>query len=265
MQVPPQSNNIRQQLFDTLPEDFYMFQREFYFYNSVLDLFKGVIEDEGEDVDILDFASNPLTLPGQLTFNRGFEEPLVLENLSFDGYKMWEDEFNGLDLAHAIVSLETFGKMHALGMVLFDKKVVKDDNLCQLLEFDYFKMFTDQMLGMVDNGMKAVVEWMAENDVEEESITKMECLLNDRNYVKMMTESFEKGKSEEMQVILHGDARSNNILYKYGSDGRTPVGVKLVDFQGSFSFCPFFDLVYFFMLSVSADVLIPNYQTLVSR
>merc|ERR1719470_492223 len=36
-------------------------------------------------------------------------------------------------------------------------------------------------------------------------------------------------------------------------------------FRMLFFFNPFFDLIYFFLLSVSADVLIPNYQPLLNR
>merc|ERR1719318_2239905 len=36
-------------------------------------------------------------------------------------------------------------------------------------------------------------------------------------------------------------------------------------FRMFFFFNPFLDLIYFFLLSVSADVLIPNYQPLLDR
>ena len=68
-----------------------------------------------------------------------------------------------------------------------------------------------------------------------------------------------------IDTCCHGDFWSNNIMFKYGSDGITPVGVVLVDFQMSYSFTQFFDLVYFFMISLSSDVLIPNYPTLIQR
>merc|ERR1719508_241722 len=56
VKVPPQSNNLRQMLFETFPADTHLFQREFYFYNSVRNLFQTVIEDETDDgEDILNF------------------------------------------------------------------------------------------------------------------------------------------------------------------------------------------------------------------
>ena len=229
-QVPPQSDNFRQQLFETLPDDFFMFQREFYFYNSVLDRFKSLIEEEGEDGAILDFASGPLTLPGELTFNRGFEEPLVLENLSPAGYKMWDDEFGGLDLPHAIISLETIAKMHALGMVLLEKKTIDDENLVKLLQWDLTKLMNDSLLDMIDSGINTFIDWLAVHD-EQDSKSKLAYLLKDRNYMTVLRDNVVKGKADKLQVILHGDAKTNNIMFKYGSDDTTPVGVALVDFQ----------------------------------
>lgn len=255
---------MRQALFETIPDDMNVFQREFYFYNSVLDLFRTVIEANKEDSYMMEFTSTPFPLPGDLTFNRGLEEPLVLENLSPAGYKMWPDEFNGIDLPHALISLETYGKLHALGMVLLDTEAIRDDNLKKLIDIDVMKLMTENVQKIIDKGMAAFINWMDENE-EHASKANLEYLLKDRNYMKLLEEKFMKGKNEEIQAIIHGDARSNNIMFKYGSDCTTPVGVVLIDFQMSYSFTPFFDLVYFFMLSLSADILIPNYSTLIQR
>jgi hypothetical protein len=46
---------------------------------------------------------------------RGIEEPLVFESLTTSGYTMWKDEFTGLDMKHASIAMQTFGKMHAAG------------------------------------------------------------------------------------------------------------------------------------------------------
>ena len=119
-----------------------MFEREFYFYNSLCDLFKTVIEDQHQNADhILEFLPVPLTLPGEMSPGRGIEEPLVFESLTTSGYTMWKDEFNGLDLEHASIALQTFGKMHAVGLVLHETKILQDDNLLQLLSVDIIKTF----------------------------------------------------------------------------------------------------------------------------
>ena len=267
IQVPPQSGNFKQLFFESLPDDFYMFEREFYVYNLLRSLFKTVIEDQKQDPeDILDFFPIPLTSPGEMTFSRGMEEPLVFENLSTLGYEMWKDEFEGVDFEHANIAMKTYGKLHALGLVLHEANILKDENLLKLLNMDITQsLFNKSGLERLDKGFKAFIIWMKDHHENEESISKLEDQLRNRNYMKMMTEMFNEGKNHELQVVLHGDASSNNMLFKYDKQNKIPEISQLVDFQMSFFFTPFFDLAYFFMLSVSADVVIRNFTTLITR
>ena len=86
-----------------------MFQREFYFYNSVRKSYEEIVEVETENAyEILNFLPKPFTLPGPLTFSRGFEEPLVLEDLSQLGYARGEDDIKGFDLNHTEEAMVAF-------------------------------------------------------------------------------------------------------------------------------------------------------------
>lgn len=264
IKVPPETNAIRKQIFDSIPEELYPFQREFIFYHTVRDLFKNVIEDNAKDgMDILDFIPKPYIIPGPSSFNRGLEEPLICEDLSKVGYKIWKDEFNGLDIPHAKVALEAYGRFHALGMALFEKGEIKDENVTKL--FNVNSMSACIIYEIVDNGMKTFKEWMENNNYAKEAVAKVEHEMKNKNYMKTSGKLFAEGKLLEMQVIQHYDARSNNILFNYEADNITPVKAKLVDFQLPSFAPPFWDLVYFLSLSVSSDNLIPNYQSLIER
>ena len=48
-------------------------------------------------------------------------------------------------------------------------------------------------------------------------------MLKDRNYMIIYEDKFKKGKNNEIQTIIHGDANFNNMMFKYGNDGITPV------------------------------------------
>ena len=74
-----------------------------------------------------------------------------------------------------------------------------------------------------------------------------------------------EGKLHELQVVARVDARSNNMLFKYDIESQNPIGAKLFDFQGSFFFNPLFDLVYFLMLSVLANLVRQHYMDLLGR
>ena len=106
---------------------------------------------------------------------------------------------------------------------------------------------------------------MTNNNYSPDAVEKVKNELKDRNYAKTCKHIFQEGKSHEMQVIQHFDARSNNMLFNYAADNTTPMKAKLVDFQCSSFFPPFWDLVYFLAMSVSSDSLIANYQTLIER
>jgi len=259
--IPPEKNEIRKEIFNSFAE-LHPFQREFFFYHSMMDLFKDVIEDNHEDVrDILDFLPKSYTLPGPFTFDRGLEAPLIFEDLSKNGYRMWKDEFNGLDIPHAAVVLEAYGKLHALGMVLLEKGDVKDEIITKLFNLNPAFMIIE----IKDKALKTFQDWMMKNKFDTDALAKLEHEMKDRNYLKTADRLYEEGKTHELQVIKHHDARSNNIMFKYRADNKTPEKANLVDFQFSSFSTPYWDLVYFLALSVSSDNLIPNYQYLIDR
>ena len=264
MKVPPESNELRRRVFSSFPPDLYPFQREFYFNASVRDLFKTVIEDNAEDVrSLLDFSPKPYILSRPLTFNRGLEEPLIFEDLCHDGYRVWNDEFNGLDIPHAVVALEAYGKLHALGMCLLEKRKVREGTIEKL--FNFKPALSCILFEFVDNGLKDCQDWIIKNNYPKETVEKIEYAIKERNYLKIVDKMYEDGKSHEIQVVQHFDARTSNMLFNYASDNSTPVSAKLVDFQFSSFSPPFWDLTYFLALSISSENLIPNYQHLIER
>jgi len=262
--VRPEANELRNQIFDSYPPELYPFQREFFFFHSVRNSFDKMIEENAkDDDDILDFIPKPYILPGPVTFNQGLEEPLTCQDVSKLGYKVWKDEFNGLDIPHAEVALEAYGRLHALGMAIFERGEVEDENVTKLYNFN--PATSCIIPEIVEAGFKTFHDWMENNNYSKEALEKVEKEMKDKNYVKTIQKMYEEGKSHEVQVIQHFDARSNNMLFNYASDNTTPLKAKLVDFQLSSFFPPFWDLVYFLALSVSSDSLIPNYQSLIER
>ena len=142
-------------------------------------MYKIVIEDQVEEenhANILNFIPKSFTLAEEIHFNKGIEHPLVFEDVQNEGYRMWKDEFTGFDLAHAEVGLDILGKMHALGLVLLDKKIVEDHSLTELLNFNLLKLLTEPIRQIVDIGMNTLLEWMKNNkkdDEDEVSIRKL--------------------------------------------------------------------------------------------
>ena len=243
-----------------------MFQREFYFYNSVRKSFEEIVETETENIDeMLDFLSKSFTLPGPLTFDRGFEEPLVLEDLTQLGYTRGKDDIKGFDLNHTEVAMGAFGQLHALGMVLLEKKGLDEDNLVELLDLDMRMIFTAPFIELTEKGMISLKEWMLENNYSKEALENLDKKLDNKNWKKDFEQLYEEGKAHELQTIQHGDANCYNVLFKYDTETGRPTSSKLVDFQVCSCFPPFYDLTFFLGVWVQSDVLIPHYNTILER
>ena len=97
---------------------------------------------------------------------------------------MWKDEFTGLDLEHSSIAMQTFGKMHEVGLVIHETKILQDDNLLQLLNLDITIFFGALSLELIDEGITAFISWMKEHDVDNGSILALEHQLRDRKYMK---------------------------------------------------------------------------------
>ena len=54
--------------------------------------------------------------------------------------------------------METYGKLHALGLVLHEAKIIQDDNLLQLLNRDDTKTYVPSMIEKVYEGMEAFIK-----------------------------------------------------------------------------------------------------------
>ena len=208
---------------------------------------------------MLSFIPKPFTLPGPLTFTRGLEEPLVFEDLSKSGYKMWKSGLDGLGLAHTESAIEAFGKFHALGLILFEREVLDDENMRKVLEAR--NTWNDSVMTFVDKGVELLRSWMLNNDYDKIAINSLEA--QHKCCIESFDSLLEDGKNHELQVVLHGDGHPKNMMFKY--DGQIPAICKLLDFQQANIFPPFYDLVLFFAVSVPSEILKLNYQSIINR
>jgi len=126
-------------------------------------------------------------------------------------------------------------------------------------------MITEPLLALYDDGIEAIVEWTENNAEYGDVAIKLKNLLSERKYLKKVNELFEEGKNGDFKVFQHGDIRCNNILFKYEEDDLTPVKVKIVDYHLSFCSNPFSDLVFFFVVSLSAETFQHHYDHLMER
>ena len=238
------------------------FEREYVLYAILSDKFEDLCAENNEDArEIKGYISEAFFLPGELSLDRALTEPMLFEDLGDFGYKMWDDEFNGLDLPHTLKVMEALGKHHALGMAFVEKmKSFENEIYEELLLPEFSVIFTDELVQMMDRALKVIVDWMKENKYDSESTKKVENY--QREAKSVIRGIYEDMKALEPQSFSHGDCRLNNFMFKYASDGKTPTDVKIVDFQGWFKGPPCIELSYFLMSSASAEILTDNFDTI---
>jgi aminoglycoside phosphotransferase (APT) family kinase protein len=57
-----------------------------------------------------------------------------------------------------------------------------------------------------------------------------------------------------LACILHGDYWNNNMLFKYSDDGKTPIALKMIDFQVVRIGHPLSDVLYFLYISAKPEI-----------
>ena len=105
-----------------------------------------------------------------------------------------------------------------------------------------------------------MIDWMKENKYDAESTKKMEYYRD--NVGAEFQVIYEGFKDLQPQSFTHGDCRANNFMFKYATDEKTPIGVKIIDFQGWFKCPPCAELSYFLFSFASADILTSNFDTI---
>ena len=134
------------------------------------------------------------------------------------------------------IQYDEMTRYHAAGAVFLEKhgKTFEDPNIEKLFKPDFDEMLTEPMLVMIDMGCKMFLDYITKEGKDEETIGRSRRMLEDRGYMATLREGMEEWQERSFQVFLHGDSRANNYMFRYASDGATPVDVKFVDFQSAF-------------------------------
>lgn len=176
----------------------------------------------------------------------------IIENFSTQGYYCG-DQLKQLDLDESFVSLTLLAKYHALGYTYL-QSLSKDDRRMSLIRSYQplltgisrswtFREFCELLEPSLPKGLYKKIVKMENNILAEPRIT-------------------EYPAENCMTVIIHGDYRTSNILFKKENDKVTQG--KLIDWQLSRQANPALDLIYFFVTSVPIDIFQENDDLLIN-
>ncbi|XP_055710056.1 uncharacterized protein LOC129805836 [Phlebotomus papatasi] len=172
-------------------------------------------------------------------------EAIIFQDLVPRGYRI-VDRTTRLDLPHAEMVLSKLARMHAASVVLGQSDPDIADN------------FSGGLLSQSNSGISRI--FLTNLDALIEEIDKWDKFEKYALKLKKIRKDFSqrgidayKPSERFMNVLIHGDLWTNNVLFKYNSKNE-PIDVLLVDLQFSCWTSPAVDLLYFFHTSLQEDI-----------
>uniref|UniRef100_A0A182T410 CHK kinase-like domain-containing protein n=1 Tax=Anopheles maculatus TaxID=74869 RepID=A0A182T410_9DIPT len=190
------------------------------------------------------------------------ESVIIMEDLRLQAFRMW-DKSNPVDFEHARLLMITLGRLHALSFAMKDQQPEEfapcrefSDPLTKMLALDPKATFKKTMAGMC----RRAIDTLDKNDTFRRE--KLE-QIQDR-CVEEIEAACDVEAAEPYAVIGHGDCWSNNMMFQYQEDDKTPKTIKLIDWQLSRYGSPVLDLVYFIFNCTDEELRSHSYQRLLS-
>ncbi|CAG7719246.1 unnamed protein product [Allacma fusca] len=181
------------------------------------------------------------------------------------------DRFLGFDLNHYYLVIEAQAKLHALSWAYKCKTGIQ--NLTEKFPFlkPKFEMMIRMMQPLIDANFLVSKQILVDHPEEVKAIEYLQSIQKSSgglywnfeygqtelghtkdNVLKKPLPSVEN--EEPWNVVLHGDAWSNNMMFRYDEQTDRPVEVLFVDFQMSNEGDPVSDICYTLYASVAPEV-----------
>lgn len=224
-----------------------IFDTERYFYTQLLRIYRE-IEDRHNVTDEYRlcvpkyYGSNPKYL----------EEILVLEDLASEGYTGY-NRLKSMDWPYAARAVEELAKLHALSYAFAREERVNFHEALELLKFS-FDEINEEQKAFLDNSSKLAID--AVEDVHKDKITE---------FVNKMGYNYFKESLVPLKepVIIHGDFKVDNQMYKISKDGS--MALKLMDFQMMQGGSPVTDLLHIILTGTNEEFRKQHYQDLLDH
>ncbi|BFF89023.1 uncharacterized protein DMAD_07872 [Drosophila madeirensis] len=227
--------------------DFNLFPKETLVYGKYVPAFEELYKDAGLAVT---FSPKSYRLSKPVT-----EEYLILENLQTRGFKMC-DRMKGMDLEHSKCALKKLAQWHAASL-RYKELNGPYHALCQK------GIFTEKTAEIFKNifaqTKKTFLDVVPKFQGADEYMHKMPSIL-EAHVAEVIKDS--QVNEEEFNVLNHGDAWVNNIMFKYDADDRVQE-TYLLDHQVTQYGNPAQDLYYFIMSSTELDIKVDQFDYLI--
>ncbi|EDV49485.1 uncharacterized protein LOC6553969 [Drosophila erecta] len=224
-----------------------MFPKEMEMYRKYVPAFEKLYKDAGLTVT---FSANSFVLNTPVN-----EEYLLMENLLTIGFKM-ADRMKGLDMEHTKSTLKKLAQWHAASIKYKELNgpypPLYDDGI-------YIEQKRDIFHNMFASAKDAYIRIFGTFEGADEYVPKLGWIVD--NHVDQVLADA-RINEQEFNVLNHGDAWINNIMFQYDEEGRLKE-TYLLDHQNAKYGNPAQDLYYFLMSSAELDIKIDQFDHLI--
>lgn len=187
-----------------------LFEREVYFYKTILPIFIHFLEEKNINVDE-EFAIYPkcFVALSEPKLNRHF---IVMENLKSSGYDLWNKTVD-IDFDTVGKVLTELGKFHAISFAMYDQRKEIYDKMFKIRE-PFLDMFKGNGTAetMVSGAIQQTID-VLEDKQEIEIMQRVK-----ENYEIWLKEYLNSDAAGQFCVLNHGDLWNNNMMFKLGSN-----------------------------------------------
>lgn len=183
---------------------------------------------------------------------------MIMEDLAPLGFRM-VDRWVGLDLAHCLIVMRRLATFHAASVILYQQN---PDCMAPFMEnvnmeLANRKLITQMFSGLMNSVADEVERWPEFSHFAEKL----------RDIAKDVLGHIQRAAARDdkaFNVLNHGDAWKNNILFRYSNTGQ-PESAIFVDYQQSHLTSPAVELRDFMYTSPTDDVRMRHENTLLQE
>ncbi|XP_017119025.1 uncharacterized protein LOC108140622 [Drosophila elegans] len=227
--------------------DFNLFPKEIEVYSTFVPGFEKLYKDVGVPVT---FSAKSYRLSKDVS-----EEYLIFDNLQTAGFKMC-DRLKGMDMEHSKCTLKKLAQWHAASLKY---KEINGPYPPKYANGIFTEQTADVFKGMFAQSKDCFLHVVGKFEGVDEYLHKLPAIM-DSHVDKIIEDA--KVNEKEFNVLNHGDAWINNVMFQYDSKGHVKETF-LLDHQVTKYGNPAQDLYYFIMSSTQLDIKVDQFDYLI--
>lgn len=181
---------------------------------------------------------------------------MFFEDMALGGYAMIDK--NNVQVEHILLVMKTLGKFHAVSYALRDQDPDKFTELVNPIQEMFFVRGSDHpMENQINHAALNAINCLT--DEADSHLVKALLNLYETNQYDIIADILNGNTAEPYAVLTHGDAWSNNTMFKY--DERNALqGMCLIDWQIVRYGSPVLDLMYYLFFCTTRELRGRNYN-----